>query len=647
MAGFGVRDLGAISPGFEQIPNATFVNFAGIGDPTYTPSFEPDTSEKYQDNLTWTHAKQTVVVGTNMIFMDAFRYGAIGQPAGEFDFDGRFSSLAGEIPNVSGVSDLADFLLGYPLDALRDYHSFLFPNTEGIGLLNFYGQDDIRVTRNLTLNVGLRWEYHRPYVDKWNNLGTPVFTGPPFSGPGNAPIVVAGPDSVVDSFCSNPQYAQYLILPDGRCELANSALRRKLGFTGRAQRSLNFPYWRDYAPRLGIAWRPTHSDKLVVRTGYGIFYDLNMYNSVYGEFNPAFNPFQQYYTAFGDPPPLTNGAPTDTANSFIGPATTIAGAGLVYIQPNRQPTRVQAGSFGIQSQLAQNWALEVNYIGNYVQHQDHVEGSYNQPNPGVGPLQPRRPYPDLTTFFFDAKDADSNYSSLQAKLTKRFSSGITFLTSYTWGHNLDDTDGTQNYSPTQDQNNFKADYGNTYVDARQRLVFSYVWELPVGSGRRFLNRRGAGNAILGGWKLSGIASFQSGFPFSVRSSQDFSNTGSGNPRPDRTCNGTGQKRVNDWFNANCFTSSTLQEALAAGQPRFGDSGRNILTGPGIVNWDSGFLKEFPLGERFKLQFRGEFYNLTNTASFGAPNAVVGSPFIGQISSAGSPRDIQLALKLSF
>ena len=134
--------------------------------------------------------------------------------------------------------------------------------------------------------------------------------------------------------------------------------------------------------------------------------------------------------------------------------------------------------------------------------------------------------------------------------------------------------------------------------------------------------------------------------FTVRS-LDFSNTFSTNPRPDRTCSGVGKKTISSWFDTSCFTITTLQAAQGAGTPRFGNSGRNILDGPGLNNWDFNLMKNFGLSERFRLQFRFEMYNMWNYAHFGPPATRVGSSTIGRLTRAGEPRDIQFGLKLTF
>jgi len=161
-----------------------------------------------------------------------------------------------------------------------------------------------------------------------------------------------------------------------------------------------------------------------------------------------------------------------------------------------------------------------------------------------------------------------------------------------------------------------------------------------------LNQGRAINRILGGWELSDITTFQTGFPFTVGASNDYANP-SGWARPDRLCNGAGPRTLTEWFDASCFSTAALQSALAAGNPRYGNSGRNILNQDGFDKWDFALMKNTRITERVGLQFRAEFYNGFNHAYFGPPDASVGDPNIGKISSAGDPRDIQFGLKLLF
>ena len=243
---FGVKNLKAL-PGLETYSFFGFVNFAGVGDANYRPVLTPDMIEKYQDNLTWTHGRHTVVVGADVQWWQVLKIGAPFSQAGRFSFNGQYSSLGGEIPDVSGVSDLADGLLGYPSGAGLS-KTFNFAYFVGGSYLNYYAQDDFRVSPNLSVNLGLRWEYRGRPHEKRNIIGSLIPLGPKFSGLGNATVVTALPDAQNDALCGDPANA-WLLTADGRCLIASSQLRSQLHLGGGNRDSLLFPYYRDFAPR--------------------------------------------------------------------------------------------------------------------------------------------------------------------------------------------------------------------------------------------------------------------------------------------------------------------------------------------------------------------------------------------------------------
>jgi hypothetical protein len=250
--------------------------------------------------------------------------------------------------------------------------------------------------------------------------------------------------------------------------------------------------------------------------------------------------------------------------------------------------------------------------------------------------------------WFETYDAIQNYNSLMVKLDKRFSKGFTGLISYTYAKSLGwDVANSDEISYTQDDNNLRQDYGLADFSIKQRLVLSPIWQLPLGRGQRFLDHGGLVNGLAGGWELSGIITFQDGFPFTVLSNEDFSNTGSPSPRPDRICNGAGPQTVAEWFNTSCFTTDALSQALANGTPRWGNSGRNILVGPGLQQWDVSVIKRNQITERVGIEFRAEFFDLFNHPNFGPPGATIATSSAGLLTSAASPRDIQFGLKLKF
>lgn len=336
--------------------------------------------------------------------------------------------------------------------------------------------------------------------------------------------------------------------------------------------------WTSFAPRLGISWRPTHSNKFVIHTGAGIFYDLPETNQLvaYNNNNPVSTRTLIYSPSIGEPPPLTSGAPTNTTTMFVAaegaeaPLTTQGGqfqALPFYFTPT-----VYEWSFAVESQLAQNWALEVGYIGNRGVHFGTYYTPGNQAKPGLGDLGPRRVWPDFAPYVFNAYDGISRYNALTARVTKNFSQGFSMLLSYTYAKEMDFNGGdSSEVTDLQDANHPMTDYSVGDIDVPQRLLISPIWQLPFGNGRHFLNRKGFVNALAGGWEFAGILLFQSGRPYTVNSGEDFANTDSSSPRPDRVCNGAGPKTVEQWLNPSCFTTDLLEQSLANGIPRFGNS----------------------------------------------------------------------------
>jgi hypothetical protein len=222
------------------------------------------------------------------------------------------------------------------------------------------------------------------------------------------------------------------------------------------------------------------------------------------------------------------------------------------------------------------------------------------------------------------------------------------LISYTYAKSLDNQGGDiDEQSLDQNDNNPNADYGLSDFSVGQTLVVSTIYQLPLGKGQQFLAEGRLVNLIVGGLQVAGIITANNGLPFTVTSTQDFSNTGSTSPRPDRVCNGSGPKSISEWFNTSCFTTTALANALAAGTPRFGTSGRNILPEPGVQNWDISMTKKVKVRGPIGVEFKGEFFNTFNHTNLGAPGSVIGTATAGLISSSGPPRNIQLAVKLSF
>ncbi len=649
LASFGIAGLTNPLPQFNLYPNVSFQNFPlwGDGFPGYYPVAAPDSIERYQDTFTKVAGRHTIALGTTWDFWQTKGVTDPFQANGVFYFNGQYSSLAGEIPGVTNVSDLADLELGYP--SAGDYtKNAIVTNLVGGRWIAFFAQDSFRVTPRFTVQAGLRWEYNRQPMDTHNQLAAFFPLSKTFS-PGDALLLTALPDAANDALCSNP----YFISSTGQCLIMTSAVRKEKGLTGNKVREVSYgPGAGFFAPRFGLSWQPMNSDKLVLHAGAGIFSNVPDTNRL-GSFannNPVSTQTPNYTTSFGNPPPLTDGVPTKTQQVFVNaPLVSLAGiTAQLMPTPFYRTSQNYEWSLSVQSQLARTWGAEVAYIGSRGLHLDYEHQYGNQPRPGVGDLQPRRPWPDFGPLNYDDYTGYSNYESVYGKIEKRASHGFAALISYTFAKNLDLQGGNVgDQTRPQDDNNPRADYGLSDENVTHTFVASPIYQLPFGRGQRFLANGRYANMFAGGWEVSAIITAHSGLPFTVTSSQDYSNTSSYSPRPDRVCNGTGPKKITEWFNVNCFTTAALAQALANGTPRFGTARRNILLGPGFQNWDFAFIKRTTVTNRLTAQFRGELFNAFNHTNFGAPGQVIGTSTAGIISSSSGPRDVQLAVKVEF
>lgn len=655
LASFGMQGVAASLPQFEIAPAISFVNFATWGDPGYLPDIIPDMLEKYSANLTKIHGRHTIVVGADMNFYQILGYSDPKQLNTAITFNGQYSGLAGETPDSALFSDLADMELGlgYPNSAFYTENSFISEFVGG-GWFSGFAQDNFHVSSNLSLELGVRWEYRKQPHDRHDRIAT-IFPLANSYTAGDALLLTALPDAANDALCSE---SYYISATTGQCVVMTSAERRKYGFTGGKVAEASWSGgWDSFAPRLGISWRPTHSNKFVVHTGAGLFYDLPETNQevAYNNNNPVDMRTLEYTPATGAPPPLTNGAPTTIQTAFVNAAAT-ANLSAVYAQlaplPMYFTPPIWEWSATVDSQFAPNWALEVGYIGNRGDHEGEYFSPGNQAMPGVGPIQPRRVWPDFGPMTYNRYNGYSDYNALTVRLTKNLSQGFSMLLSYTYAKEMDTNGGDSNESNEhQDANHPEEDYSVGNIDVPQQVVISPIWQLPFGNGQRFLNRGHWANGLAGGWEVAGILTFRSGLPVNVSAATDYSNTGSSDPRPDRLCNGAGPHALAQWFNSNCFSTTLLAQELENGTPRFGNAGRNILFGPGLNEQDVSFIKRTRLTERYSLEFRAEFFNIFNHPEFGNPNAVFGSGTFGTVTStapSGEPsRTIQFGLKFIY
>jgi hypothetical protein len=327
----------------------------------------------------------------------------------------------------------------------------------------------------------------------------------------------------------------------------------------------------------------------------------------------------------------------------------IPGSALGF-DPHLRTPYVQQWNFTIERQISKNISASIGYVGSrgtkILSARD-----INQPSPS--PVSPNlRPVPQFADITYEESRGNSSYNSLQAKLLKRFGSGFSTLASYTFGKSLDDSStffsSSGDASFPQNSNNPAAEKGRSNFDIRHRFSLGFSWDLPVGHGRQYLTGKGLLPSLLSGWAASGIVTLQSGAPFTVALLPQIDNSNTGietlgfgaNNRPDRLASGVLQNPGADlWFDTSAFTFARYGS--------FGNSGRNILDGPGYKDFSVSLAKDTRLGEDLNLQFRTEFFNALNETNFKLPDNFLGSPSFGRITSARDPRRIQFGLKLIF
>lgn len=502
----------------------------------------------------------------------------------------------------------ASFLLGYPVTISRGFGD---ARTDGRQWgLHFYIQDEWRVSPRLTLNLGLRYQYDSPAVDKLDRLGTVDFI----------PIEGAG-------FPQNPG--------SGRVNLLWASTNPFTGEPANVRRSIMEPEYNDFAPRLGIAYKI--DDDTVLRMGYGIFYDSVRFQELQ-DMRKHF-PFnaQQVLAVNRDATPAVNwqtDIPFDSNAAQPG--------GWPQNRTNRHGYS-QQWNLSVQRQLLSDVLVEAAYLGARNLKQIRYY-SFNDPRPGPGDPSQRRPFLELSATEIGNNDTNASYNALQLKLNKRFTRGLSILGMYTWSHTIDDQ-STLEGNQIQDGFNTRASRGPAVYDLRHNFVTSYIYQLPLGAGRG-LHLSGWADQVLGHWQMQGIVRLTSGPPVNVILSLDNANIGMRRNQQRPNLVGDPHSGItpgpDEWFNTAAFELPP--------QFTFGNAGRHIVRADGRANVDFSLFKSFlipPIGEQGRLEFRAEFFNLFNHQDFARPNGSFGTGNFGRVFSTTNPRDIQFALKLYF
>lgn len=588
----------------DGLPQIAIAGFSTIGEVGFLPFISVINTFQYVENLIYVRGGHNLKFGMD-VRRRQFNFLQPPSQRGSFSFTGVFSNNP-SAPAGTG-SGIADFFLGLPQTSSQEVKVNALTGQRSTEW-SWYVADTWTLSPKLTLDAGLRYELPTPRTEVGDRQA-------------NFDPTVQGGAFVVAS-------------PDAPC--------------GRALRCLDM---RGIAPRVGLAYKLDRST--VLRSAYGLFYDVTGYNGYQGTIfslfqnppftvgqnivNDAVNPANKLEDGFPPlaAPPLVNGRLLPNAV----PGFTFSGR---FQEPNLRMTYVQNWHLTVERQAGGSMLFGAAYVGNKATRVLQNLG-INDPRPGPGPVQPRRPFPGFANINAQSASGSSTYHSLQLRVQKRYSHGLTMLTSYTWAKALSDV-FLLGGSRAQDFYNRRAERGPNAFSIPHRLVSSFTWDIPIGRGRRLLgDANGLLDKVLGGWQAGGIVTFQSGEPFSVTLATPVSNTGTFN-RPDRVCNGRlSDRTVERWFDTSCFVTQPVFT--------FGNSGVGILEGPGTKQFDISFLKNVKFTESRYVQFRAEFFNMFNTPQFNNPTSALGSPAFGQISSAGqkvnflrTQRQIQLALK---
>ena len=616
--------------GFNQHLRGTnemnLTGYSQLGNNTFRPNLIQSQTRQASADTTLTSGNHAIKFGIQSWWLQSF----IDNPQrtmGTITYDGRFTERSPTMRGGTGDS-MGDFLLGTPREFGASNTVYMNMRTN---FLHFYVQDDWKVNDKLTLNLGLRYELNPPYVETRDgianfNLGT-------CRGCDDGYIHVAGLNG-------------------------DDHFNRALMTTDKT----------NFAPRLGMAYRLR--EKTVLRMAYGMYYG-NMSNTGGGEFMETMPPFH-----------IKSSLVTGRVDPFLRHSE---GLPPGTISPrNAQGVEMSSFEFDPQWPLAQNWNVnlqfslpgdslwEIGYFGNKM---NHMIGRYdeNLPRPGPGSPNSRRPWSrteilascrgdlcfegtepggfiTLGRMNRHAFRENTLYHGLQTKLEKRYSRGLTYILSYSWSHVIGDARGVTGSGDAPGSNlrfvldplDWKRERGNGAQDMRHRFIGSFVYELPLGRGKRYGSGWNAGlNAILSEWSVGSIVTLTSGTPQHLTVAGNPANVGGGD-RPD-VVPGVSWKLSNpdpsEFYNPDAFVPN---------EPfTFGDAGKNILVGPGTIGWDFSLFKNIRISEKYGVQFRAEAFNFPNHPNFQFPNAQVGNRNFGVISVARAQRIMQLGVKFVF
>jgi hypothetical protein len=588
------------------IPKINLQGFDAVGRHTSTPQFQTPRTLNPRATFSLVRGPHLVKFGAEYLDVST-RINDLNATIGRLNFDNRFTNRA-----------IGDLLLGLPTQLAL---TSLTVMDQGQKMQFYFLQDDYRVSSKLTANLGLRYEYATPPIEK------------------------------------NNQFANF-------DPVTGTMMFAKDGST--FDRALIHPDRNNFAPRAGLAYAP--AEKWVIRAGYGMFYTHTVRQGREGllGFNPPYLVDNLLQTGVSGAAAVASAAPFRLVDGYpsglLDPSSLSPTVSRRAQDPNQRTPYVQQYNAGVQYELRPDLVLDVAFVGNKGTKLNGFR-NLNQraviTNPDGSQSAGARPYPAFGDIQWMENRVNSTYRSLQTRLEKRFSNGLSGLVSYTWGRALSgapdhiSTSGggpgfdTGVFKEPQDGNNLRAEYGPAEFDVTHRFVASYVWELPFGTGRRFgKDWGGATQFLLGGWQVTGINTVQSGLALTATvAGSSVLNLGSERrARPNLVGNPVlpeSERTLSRYFNTDAFA------AFTPAPQAFGDAGVGIMRGPGYVNFDFTLAKNFHISERRSVQFRTELFNAFNHANFGPPNLQRESNGFGQILTAANGRIVQFGLKFYF
>ncbi len=588
--------MGSDSPGQGTgLASLSISGFSGYS-AGFMPEIVPQNTIEVSDTLLRSHGRHTTAFGVDVIRND-FGFLQVPNLYGSLSWTGAFTNNPAKTSGTG--SGFADFLLGLPISTAKTSLVAGVP-LESYSEVGAFVQDTWRVTPNLTLTPGIRYDLFTNPVERHNRQSDLIPDPGGFIGLGHT----------------------------GTIALAGQ---------GDYSRGILNTQNKNFSPRVGASFL---FGKNVLRGAYGLFYFDEQ-----GTGSSA-RLFINYPDTVTNSVNCSSTSPCLSTSAGI-PSTPSANnlPQAVYLPISNDASHVQQWNLTLERQIKQSLAIRGSYVGS---HGSNLNIALNPDTayPGAGPVLDRQPYAQYRSISAWEPIGVSNYDGLQLSAEKRpGASGLYIMAAYTYSRSLDEGAGGNSSSGDprnniQNPRNIRADYGLSNFNYKQRLTDSMIYQLPFGRGRSHLANAGSlEEDALGGWELTSILTLQSGAPFSVSLSSPTANTGTFT-RPDRICNGNfpaSKRSIHEWFDTSCFVNPALYT--------FGNTGRNILIGPGMETWDFGLNKDFHITDRIGMQFRIETFNLLNHANFDLPAHSIGSPSAGTVTGViTNARETQFAAR---